>query len=330
MCCPPRTNDSDSGRHRDVLSTFLVLLFAMTIPGTPPGASGSLELARFESGTAEPGWFVVNDNVMGGRSKGGFEVDHDELVFTGDTNTNGGGFSSIRTEPIDADLSAFDGIRLRVRGDGRQYTWRLTTDARWRGREVAYWATFETEGGLWTTVDIPFSRFVPRFRGSRLDGPPLNRGKITGMGLMIYDGQDGPFELRLAEVQAFAAGTSFSLDQHRWKKRIIVVNARDANDPGLSRLLDELAAANEEFTDRDLLLVTLLKNGKSTVGDQALSTASAAALRKDLEIDPDVFALRLIGKDGTVKLSEESAVPLADIYALIDTMPMRQNEMSRD
>lgn len=161
-------------------------------------AESPIELADLE-------WVVVNDNVMGGRSQGGFEIDAGEVRFTGSTNTNGGGFSSIRSRPVRVDLSTHEGIQLRVKGDGRRYTWRLTTDARWQGREVAYWADFETVAGRWTTVDIPFSRFIPRFRGSRLPGPPLNSRQITGMGLMIYDGEDGPFELRLAAVRAYPA-----------------------------------------------------------------------------------------------------------------------------
>jgi hypothetical protein len=37
-----------------------------------------------------------------------------------------------------------------------------------------------------------------------------------------------------------------------------------------------------------------------------------------------------VGKDGTVKLSKNSIVPMDDIYALIDKMPMRQREIQRD
>jgi monofunctional biosynthetic peptidoglycan transglycosylase len=81
----------------------------------------------------------------------------------------------------------------------------LTTVARWRGREVGYWADFGTRDGEWQTVDIPFSNFIPRFRGYQLDGPPLDTGVITGMGLMIYDKRDGPFELTLAGVYAYPA-----------------------------------------------------------------------------------------------------------------------------
>ncbi|MDJ0907121.1 MAG: CIA30 family protein [Woeseiaceae bacterium] len=162
-------------------------------------------LTDFASAETDLGWFVVNDNVMGGRSEGDFTVEQGELYFSGSTNTRGGGFSSIRTPAMRLDLSEYDGIRLRVRGDGRRYTWRLTTNARWWGRQISYWADFETEEGAWTTIDIPFSRFVARFRGARLDGPPLDQAQITGMGLMIYDKRDGPFELRLASVHAYPA-----------------------------------------------------------------------------------------------------------------------------
>ena len=181
----------------------------MTSSVPPSGASdpdplAGPELVKFAAATSEPGWYVVNDNVMGGRSEGGFTIEQGELHFAGRTNTNGGGFSSIRSNLVELDLSEYAGIRLRVKGDGRRYTWRLASDARWRGQAIGYWADFDTDDGTWTTVDIPFSRFVPRYRGTRLDGPELDRAAITGMGLMIYDNLDGPFELRLASVRAYA------------------------------------------------------------------------------------------------------------------------------
>ena len=147
---------------------------------------------------------------MGGRSEGDFSQERGELVFSGRTNTDGGGFSSIRTKPVQLDLSNHAGIRLHLRGDGRRYTWRLASSARWRGKQVSYWADFETRNGVWQTVNLPFSSFTPRYRGQRLDGPPLDTGQITGMGLMIYDKQDGPFELKLASVHAYPALSNLS------------------------------------------------------------------------------------------------------------------------
>ena len=146
-----------------IASAFIVGVLLMTFPAPPLDASGSgaeakLVLADFTSDRDGLAWYVVNDNVMGGRSEGNFKVEQGQLRFAGRTNTDGGGFSSIRTKPVKLDLSEYAGIQLRVRCDGRRYTWRLTTDARWRGREISYWADFDTQDNTWSTVDIPFSR----------------------------------------------------------------------------------------------------------------------------------------------------------------------------
>ncbi len=148
-------------------------------------------------------WYVQNDNVMGGRSQGGFDIEGDELVFSGSTNTNGGGFSSIRSEPVRLDLSDYDGIRLFAKGDGRRYTWQLQTDARWRRYRVSYWAYFQFAPGEWRHVDIPFVDFFPQFRGYLLDGPALDTARVSEMGLYIYDGLDGPFALRVKAISAY-------------------------------------------------------------------------------------------------------------------------------
>ena len=74
----------------------------------------------------------------------------------------------------------------------------------YRRFKVSYWAEFDTVDGEWTTVDIPFSRFYPQFRGFDLPGPELDPGEITEFGLYIYDKKDGPFELRLDSVTAYS------------------------------------------------------------------------------------------------------------------------------
>jgi len=307
----------------------LLFMATLSLPLDAADSSprGERLLTDFTSTSADLGWYVVNDNVMGGRSKGGFEQPQGELHFTGRTNTSGGGFSSIRTKPVRLDLSSRAGIRLRVKGDGRRYTWRLTTDAQIRGRLVGYWADFQTRDGAWSTVDIPFSNFTPRDRGYQLDGPALDSAQITGMGLMIYDKQDGPFELQLASVHAYATDAPFTLTQYQWQNRVLVVSAVTDDDEDLVQQLNTVASAPAEFADRNMVLVTLLDNAGSTAGDRELSTVEVAAARAALGIRPGSFALRLIGKDGSVKLASEAATPMTEIYALIDTMPMRRSEI---
>ena len=116
---------------------------------------------------------------------------------------HGGGFSSIRTNPLKLDLSDYTGIRIKVKADGRRYTWGMQTDARWRGRRINYWADFGTEADKTSIIDIPFTQFFPQFRGYKLDGPELNTSEIGEFALYQYDKTDGPFELRLISVEAY-------------------------------------------------------------------------------------------------------------------------------
>jgi hypothetical protein len=200
-----------TNQETGLMSVSLVLgLLLMTLPGPPPDASEAhpkreLLVTDFTSSSTDLGWYVQNDNVMGGRSEGDFEKGQGELIFAGSTNTNGGGFSSILTQPFQLDLSNYDGIQLRVKGDGRRYTWQLQTNARWRGRRISYWADFDTRDGEWSTIKVPFSSFFPQFRGFKLDGPELDPREIREMGVYIYDKQDGPFELHMDSVSAYSA-----------------------------------------------------------------------------------------------------------------------------
>ena len=206
---------SNSETFRPVTALLASLLLAsMAVASGADDPREKLMFTDFTPDTPDLEWYVQNDNVMGGRSKGGFEVTSGQLIFAGSTNTNGGGFSSIRTRPFKLDLSAFDGIELRLKADGRRYTWQLQTNARNRGYRVSYWAEFDTPDGDWDTVRIPFSRFYPQFRGFELDGPPLDPSDITEFGLYIYDKKDGPFELRLDSIAGYNAETEPTSSQH--------------------------------------------------------------------------------------------------------------------
>ena len=163
----------------------------------------TLPLTSFNGDSTDFGWYVQNDNVMGGKSEGGFDIAQGELFFSGNTNTDGGGFSSIRTRSLTLDLSAYTGIRVKVKADGRRYTWGVQTDARWRGRRVNYWADFETLVGETQSIDIPFTKFFPQFRGFKLDGPEIDTSQIKEFALYQYDKTDGPFAMNLISVEAY-------------------------------------------------------------------------------------------------------------------------------
>jgi len=149
-------------------------------------------------------WLIVNDNVMGGMSKGEASPTEDScLLFSGSISLeNNGGFASIRSQPADFDLSGFQGIRIRVKGDGRTYQFRIRTDRNLDG--IAFKHEFETVENAWIEVELPFASFVPTFRGRILrDAQPLNANDIRQLGFLLADKKSGPFNLVVDEIVAF-------------------------------------------------------------------------------------------------------------------------------
>lgn len=151
-------------------------------------------------------WRTIDDRVMGG-------VSHSRLlgapsgiaIFEGHVSLeNNGGFASVRAWLQRRDLSQFDGLALRVRGDGRSYRLRLRTNQGFDG--IAYQARFETTGDGWEEILVPFTAFEPTFRGRTLsDVEPLNLASVYQLGFMIADGREGEFRLEIDWVRAYAA-----------------------------------------------------------------------------------------------------------------------------
>ncbi len=176
---------------------FAAALLVPAIGAEEPEKAEMRTLMTFDEGAEEPTWDAVNDGVMGGLSKGGPEVEDGELHFTGTLSLeNNGGFSSVRVEE-DYDLQGAEAMVLRVKGDGRTYNLRISTDARHRGSRIAYQAEFETEKGEWTEVRVPFEKLTPSHHGNDLDGPPLDLSDVKEVGILISDGKAGPFELKV-------------------------------------------------------------------------------------------------------------------------------------
>ncbi|MFT4548987.1 MAG: transforming growth factor-beta-induced protein [Verrucomicrobiales bacterium] len=171
----------------------------------------AMVLADFEEGKVADGWKTVNDNVMGGRSKGEPSFKNGILTFSGATNTNGGGFSSIRTEPSEFDLSGKSGLLIRARGDGRTYKAELRTDISMRSWTVPFRADFKTVKGEWREFYLPLKSFKPTLFGQKLPtAPKLDPAKVSSVGFMIYDKQDGDFSLEVDWVKAVAQEKSDS------------------------------------------------------------------------------------------------------------------------
>lgn len=177
-------------------------LIAAALNCTSIHAEDSMILDQFEDGKATLEWRAVNDGVMGGMSKGAPEMtEQSRMVFSGSISfENNGGFSSIRSRGQTLNLDEYDGIELRVKGDGRMYY--LTARTPGAGR-VAFWSPVTPKAGEWTTIRIPFQTFYPTFFGRKLESPSLDISSINSLGFMLYDKKEGEFKLEVEWIKAY-------------------------------------------------------------------------------------------------------------------------------
>lgn len=177
--------------------------------------------ATSTAATKQEVWGPLDDVVMGGVSDSNFLERFDESlscpvgIFVGNVSTsNNGGFASVRTRNFSPplNLSAYDGVYLRLKGDGSRYKLILRSDPAWDG--IGYTASFDTVADEWQTIQVPFAACVPVFRARTLsNASPLDTSSISSIQLMLskfeYDGalnprfSPGRFELPIQEIGAF-------------------------------------------------------------------------------------------------------------------------------
>lgn len=159
-------------------------------------------------------WGALDDVVMGGVSQSSFRLGDGVAYFSGTVSTaNSGGFASVRTRNLAPalNLSEFEGIELRLKGDGQRYKFMLRTESQWDG--VAYSRSFDTQAGEWITVRIPFSELIAVFRARTVPNRPIDPSGVCAMQLMLskfeYDGalnpqfEPGLFQLQVASIRAY-------------------------------------------------------------------------------------------------------------------------------
>ncbi|MDJ0736044.1 MAG: CIA30 family protein [Nostocaceae cyanobacterium] len=160
-------------------------------------------------------WGALDDVVMGGVSESNIRLVEGTALFAGNVSTaNSGGFASVRTKDFSPpfNLSAYEGIDLRVKGDGKRYKFFIRSESKWDG--IGYSYSFDTVPNIWITVRIPFADLVPVFRAKTVkDCPPINTSNICSFQLMLskfeYDGElnpkfsPGSFSLQIESIKAY-------------------------------------------------------------------------------------------------------------------------------
>ncbi len=186
-----------------LLNTCLILVSWSNMTSATMETAERL-LIDFKNAGARENWQIINDDVMGG-------VSQSEIIFN-DAGTatfqgrisleNNGGFASTRSKPHSYRLDGFIGLHVRIRGDGKEYQLRVRTDSRSDG--ISYRYRFATQPETWLNIRVPFSEFVPTFRGRILSNvSPISPDQIQQVGFLISDKQAGSFRLEIDWIKAY-------------------------------------------------------------------------------------------------------------------------------
>lgn len=112
-----------------------------------------------------------------------------------------------------------------------------------------------------------------------------------------------------------------TIKANRWKKRLLLIVAPSVIDPYFKRQKALLTTVANELRERDFLVIDALTN--------QLSAVDKHYLMQTIKLKNTGFAVVLIGKDGGVKRTETKPIDPADLFEMVDKMPMRREEMSR-
>ena len=140
-------------------------------------------------------WNIVDDTVMGGRSRGSFKINNNVGEFKGYLSlANNGGFSSVRAY-YPYDLIGISSITLRIKGDGRKYNFRVRTN---KNSWASYSHSFSTESNTWQEITLNIQDFYPTYRGYNVQNVQrLSELLIREIGIMISDKNEGNFALMI-------------------------------------------------------------------------------------------------------------------------------------
>ena len=119
-----------------------------------------------------------------------------------------------------------------------------------------------------------------------------------------------------------------ALEGYRWKARLLLLFAPGADSALYLRQQEMLLVAKPVLNERDIVVISVLQDAVS-MKQRSAERVSADDLRDAYDVLPHDFRVVLIGKDGGVKLRQDQPILAADLFALIDSMPMRKQEMGQ-
>tara|TARA_R100000935_G_C2826657_1_gene162689 strand:+ start:1229 stop:1657 length:429 start_codon:yes stop_codon:yes gene_type:complete len=133
-----------------------------------------------------------------------------------------------------------------------------------------------------------------------------------------------PFILLLLFVNTIQ---SQDLSKHHWENRLILLLTEDLENKEFTSQIKELENGVKGLEERDVLVYRVYEHKMKLGLAKGSDWTAATNLYKKFDTNGTPFEIYLIGLDGKIKLQEYNCVSIDKIFDLIDSMPMRKNEI---
>ena len=133
----------------------------------------------------------------------------------------------------------------------------------------------------------------------------------------------------LSVLPIAGAATAMTASTFDGSRRVVIIAAETSDDERVREQRAALLKHTAALDERDMVVFVSLRDGEVEPIHRPAPADIGDFLSRNPPAKAGGFEVLLVGKDGGVKLRSDRPVRAEDLFALIDTMPMRRQEMTR-
>jgi len=121
------------------------------------------------------------------------------------------------------------------------------------------------------------------------------------------------------------------LNDHNWKNRVLIVKTLNSDSEKFNEQLNEFKNSNLELKERKIVLYKIVQDEFSSINfitnDSVNSRKVSEITTQNILYQKEDFEVILVGLDGGLKLKQGDVLLKEELFRIIDSMPMRKNEI---
>ena len=125
-----------------------------------------------------------------------------------------------------------------------------------------------------------------------------------------------------------------NLKKHKWENRVLIVKTSDIKSKKYQEQLKEFKNSFEELIDRKFILYKITGDDFVLIDYKNSELNNSGKISRKLTDnilnEKENFEVILIGLDGGIKLQQTEILMKEDLFKIIDSMPMRRDELIKN